>query len=100
MPRSRPLATVFVFHNSAFDAMNILIEHDEVVDGKFRCFTASAGKFRANVNTWEDGRVNVCVHNSSHSVWRRSGRYFRSIAEALEAYKSAEVRAIILAAAG
>lgn len=41
------------------------------------------------------GSVDVCVYNASHKAWGGMGRTFNSFAEAIEAYKSAEVKAMI-----
>lgn len=41
------------------------------------------------------GMVDVCVYNASHKVWGGMGRTFRSFSEALDAYKSPEVKAMI-----
>ncbi len=41
------------------------------------------------------GYINVCCKNASHKVWNKSGRYFRTFQEALENYKSSEMKAII-----
>lgn len=43
--------------------------------------------------------VQVLCINAAHKAWRGGGRCFRTIPQALEAYKSPEMRAIIRAAA-
>ena len=40
-------------------------------------------------------RITVCCQNASHKVWRGAGRTFWSIEDALAAYKSPEMKAII-----
>jgi hypothetical protein len=37
--------------------------------------------------------LQICCQNAAHKVWRKSGRHFRDLAEALQHYKSAEMRA-------
>ena len=44
---------------------------------------------------FKHGFIDVCVQNASHRVWRGMGRTFRSFAEAIDAYKSPEVKAMI-----
>jgi hypothetical protein len=43
--------------------------------------------------------VQVCCHNAAHKVWRGSGKHFSTLDHALAGYRSAEMRAIIQAAA-
>jgi DNA-binding protein H-NS len=44
-----------------------------------------------------DYQVRVICQNAAHKVWRGAGRAFATVAEALAAYKSSEMRAIIAA---
>jgi DNA-binding protein H-NS len=61
--------------------------------------TASCGKKTALVIIHRvSKRITVCCQNASHKVWRGAGRTFWSIEEALDAYKSSEMKAIISAA--
>lgn len=63
----------------------------------FFYFQAVCGKKSAFVSIcprW----ITVCCQNAAHKVWRGAGRTFETIAEAFEAYKSPEMRAIIQAA--
>lgn len=57
---------------------------------------ATCGKISACVCI-TDAEVRVIVQNSAHKVWRKSGRGFDNVAEALAAYKSPSVKAIIAA---
>lgn len=58
---------------------------------------ATCGKVSALVaiNHFE---IRVIVQNASHKVWRGQGKGFRTAAEAVANYKSAELKAIISAA--
>lgn len=47
----------------------------------------------------ERREVWVCAKNASHKVWRGFGRRFETVAQALAAYKSGEMQAMIRAAA-
>jgi UDP-N-acetylmuramyl pentapeptide synthase len=63
----------------------------------FFYFQATCGKKSAFVSIcprW----ITVCCQNAAHQVWRKCGRTFETIAEAVAAYKSPEMRAIIQAA--
>lgn len=64
---------------------------------------ATCGKKSAYVSTFinpKDGdlTVTVCCKNAAHEVFRGFGRMFDSFDDALAAYKSAEMKAIIEAA--
>lgn len=71
-------------------------EHGVYVD-------AAAGKISATVAIFKGEMSNLGVQvtckNASHRVWRGAGKFFSSINEALENYKSPEMKAIINAAA-
>jgi hypothetical protein len=74
-----------------------IIEFGALESGKF--FEANCGKTSAYV--WFGkftGSINVCCKNASHKAFRGTGRTFWSIEEALAAYKSPEMKAIINAA--
>lgn len=58
---------------------------------------ASCGKVTAYVGIGKNG-VSVCAYNAAHKTWRGMGRTFRTVAEAIDGYKSAEMKAIIRAA--
>lgn len=60
---------------------------------------ATCGKVSALVCIGEL-TVGVIVQNASHKASRRMGKWFQSVADAVAAYKSQEVKAIILAADG
>ena len=57
---------------------------------------ATCGKVTACVciNDW--GVRVICI-NAAHKVWRGAGRGFATVAEAIEAYKKPEMKAIIAA---
>ena len=57
---------------------------------------ATCGKTKAYVciTSYE---FRVIVQNASHKAWRGCGRGFRSVKEAIDAYKSEDVKAIIRA---
>jgi hypothetical protein len=59
--------------------------------------TATCGKVSAFVGI-SDFEVRVICQNSSHDTFRGSGRGFDSIADALAAYRSPQMQAIIAAA--
>jgi CRISPR/Cas system endoribonuclease Cas6 (RAMP superfamily) len=42
-----------------------------------------------------DNRINVCVLNATHRVFRGMGKFFYSIEEAKSAYKSGSMKAIL-----
>lgn len=58
----------------------------------------ACNKTSAYVGIDKDGGVQVCTMNASHRAWRGGGKYYRSISEALEHFRSAEMKAIIAAA--
>ena len=63
----------------------------------FFYFQGTCGKKSAFVSIcprW----ITVCCQNAAHQVWRKCGRTFETIAEAVAAYKSPEMKAIIQAA--
>lgn len=57
---------------------------------------ATCGKVSACVciNDWQ---VRVICVNAAHKCWRGSGRGFATVAQAIEAYKKPEMKAIIAA---
>jgi hypothetical protein len=59
--------------------------------------SATCGKVSASVCFSRFG-VQVCCHNAANRAWRGLGRRFETAADALAAYRSAEMRAIIEAA--
>ena len=67
---------------------------------RYRYATGVCGTVKVTVGFVTGPRVYVavCVLNASHRVWRGLGREFSSIADALGAYKSSEVKSIIEAA--
>lgn len=76
--------------------MQVLITIAEALEnGKY--IKADCGKISADIYISKFG-INVCCNNASHKAWKSIGRYFSSTDEALGAYKSAEMKAIISAA--
>lgn len=82
--------------------MNILITHS-THDKHASYFEATIDRVSGFVVVYNDdgpmrGNLQACCQNSSHRVWRKSGRHFHTAAEALEHYRSPEMRAIVQAA--
>ncbi len=61
-------------------------------------FSGTCGKKSAFVSFYKDGDLRVTCRNACHKVFKGPGRGFNNVAEALEAYKSPEMKAIIRAA--
>ena len=57
---------------------------------------ATCGKVSACVCI-NDYEVRVICQNAAHKVWRGAGRAFQTVADALAAYKTPEMKAIIAA---
>lgn len=72
----------------------VLIESHEVIDGT-HYMNLSSGKKSAFVSSGETLGVRVTCKNASHSVWRGAGRGFDSFADAIDGYKSADMKAMI-----
>lgn len=70
----------------------VIIEQTNEAGNTF--LQATHGKTEAGVFISSD-YVNVCCKNASNRVFRRGGRYFDNVAEALAAYKSPAMQAII-----
>lgn len=79
--------------------METIINKATTTEYGTKMFEITCGKTSAFVAIEKDGRTNVCAYNNSHKVWRGAGRMFRTVAEAVANYKSAEMRAIIETAA-
>lgn len=60
--------------------------------------TFTCDKTAAYVSIGNDGRVNVCCRNASNRVWRGMGQFFSNMSEAMDAYKSSAMKAILSAA--
>ena len=58
-------------------------------------FAAECGKTSADIYISKAGYINVCCKNASHKAWKQSGRYFLTKQEALDGYKSSEMKAIL-----
>lgn len=77
--------------------MQVQITRDNTPAGQF--IVADCGKTSAYIWVSKLGYINVCCNNASHKAWKASkGRNFFSFDEALAAYKSAEMKAIISSA--
>jgi len=74
----------------------IIFKSETLSSGKY--FEADCGKTSAYVYASKLGYIRVCCKNAMHKVWKGQGRVFQSFDEALAAYKSAEMKAIISAA--
>lgn len=61
-------------------------------------FSASCSNVSAWVSVYDDGHLQVCGKNAAHRAWRGGGSRFESVTEALAAYKTPEMKAIITAA--
>jgi hypothetical protein len=78
--------------------MNVLIT--ETRRSKFATtIEGTCGKVSGVVSVYADGHLQVLCLNAAHRAWRGGGRYIASLSDALETYKSPEMRAIIQAAA-
>lgn len=60
---------------------------------------ATCGKTSASIGISEFGVQVICL-NAAHRAWRGSGRRFSNMREAMDAYRSAEMKAILSAADG
>ena len=69
---------------------------EKTENGKY--FAVDCGKTSAHIYISKAGYINVCCKNASHKVWKGFGRYFLTFQDALEGYKSPEMKAIISAA--
>jgi DNA-binding protein H-NS len=76
--------------------MNIIITEQLRGEHGFT-LAATCDKVQGVVSIHRHGVQVLCV-NAAHRVWRGGGRCFNSITDALAAYKSPEMRAIIQAA--
>jgi DNA-binding protein H-NS len=78
--------------------MDTLIHTSEINPTGTSHVHATAGKVSAYVGQYKNRHVSVCCLNASNRAWGGMGRTFRTWDEALAAYKSAEMKAIIEAA--
>lgn len=77
--------------------MQVQIDRNNQPAGQF--IVGQCGKTSAYIWVSNLGYINVCCNNASHKAWKASkGRNFFSFDEALVAYKSEEMKAIIMAA--
>jgi hypothetical protein len=70
---------------------------DSLVSEHGKYITGACGNITAMVGITRFG-IQVICQNAAHRCWRGSGRKFRTIAEAVEAYRKPEMKAIIHAA--
>jgi hypothetical protein len=64
-------------------------------------FEITCGKTTAYVGIGKkDGSAQVCSYNASHKAWRGMGKHFSTKDDAMNNYRSAEMKAIIEAAYG
>lgn len=61
--------------------------------GKY--ISASCGKKSAFITLYHNGNVNVICKNAMHKVWNGGGKMFNSVDEAINNYKSSEMKSII-----
>ena len=75
-----------------------IINEQKLRSGRY--FEAAVGKIAASVwvSTTSDGLISVCCMNASHRTWKKLGRTFRTFDDAIAAYKSPQMKAIINAA--
>lgn len=78
--------------------MDILITGQSLDPEGTSHIQATAGKVSAYVSQYQAQWVTVCCQNAAHRVHRSGGRTFPTWQEALDAYKSPEMKAIITAA--
>lgn len=75
--------------------MNIIITNFEENEN-YKSYEAICGKKEAHVYiSKKSNYINVTCKNASHRVWRGGGRNFETLQNAIEAYKSAEMKSII-----
>lgn len=60
--------------------------------------SATCGKKSAFISVYNDGTLQVCCNNASHKAWGGLGKYFKDADDALNNYKSSEMKAMINAA--
>lgn len=61
-----------------------------------RSATFTCEKTSAYVAVYKDsGRVNVCCLNAANRTWRGCGKFFENMTEAMGAYKSGAMKAIL-----
>lgn len=79
--------------------MNILITNQTTDPNGTSFVEATCGKTSAFVSTYKtESSVTVCCQNASHRVHRMGGRTFESFDQAIETYRSGEMKSIIRAA--
>lgn len=61
-------------------------------------FSGTCGNVSAHVSVYRDGAFQVVCKNAANRVWRGMGRRFESLSDAINGYKSGEMRQLIQAA--
>ncbi len=86
--------------------MKILIKQDKTTEYSFgtnRILDMASDKHEVcvSVTRYNSGHTNVAVivNNAAHRAFRRGGRNFNSVAEAVAAYKTPAIKAMIECAA-
>ena len=77
--------------------MNIEIIRQKNENG-YKVFEMACGKKQAYIlerSGSKNDYVNVICQNDSHRAWKGMGRIFRNFDEAIEGYKSSEMKAMI-----
>jgi hypothetical protein len=65
--------------------------------GRYFYFEGSQGKHSVCI-TIADHEVRVIVHNASNRTWRGMGKTYRTLNDAISAYKTPSIVALIIAA--
>jgi len=75
--------------------MQVIITKQESKE-LFFYVSAECGKTSAEVVICKhNGRINVCCNNAAHKVWKGMGKWFASVEEAMQNYRSPQMRLII-----
>jgi len=78
--------------------MQVLITYKAHETGA-HLFDLHCGKQSAQIRKSANGPIWVCCQNASHRVWKGLGKSFATFDQALQAYKSPAMQAMIRAAA-
>ena len=62
-------------------------------------FSGTCGKVSAQVSVYPNGAFQVVCQNAAHKVWRGMGKHFASLSDAINGYKSGQMRSLIQTAA-
>lgn len=77
--------------------MEVKISNQQTFASGSTFFELTCGKKSAHIIIFSEG-IQVCCLNASHKVWKGAGKYYYTIEEALNSYKSEEMQAMILTA--